>query len=156
MPRNDLIASEKIIEEALTRFRDSLYSRLECFPLEAQKMLRYIHEHLFEETLTVEEVKRACGLTNNNVTTKFRQSVGLGAREYIVDQRLKAATAILHEREVTIYLLAAALGYTEEAGSKLFKKTFGCPPLQYRKKVLREIDKRIKQEEISREMVKQL
>lgn len=131
--RNDPIAQLKSIEEALKRFTDLLDSRLDYFPEEVQRMLRYIHEHLFEDTLTVEKVKTACLLTDNNVTTRFRQTVGVGTRQYIVYQRLKAAASVLHTTEVKVYLLASAIGYTEETFSKLFKKAYSCSPLHYRK-----------------------
>ncbi|MBI3586887.1 MAG: helix-turn-helix transcriptional regulator [Ignavibacteriales bacterium] len=129
----DPSARQQMISGALRRFTNVLDSRLGFFPSEVQIMLRYIHEHLFEETLTVESVKEACQLKNNNVTTKFLQTVGVGTREYIVSQRLKAAASILHTTEVSIYQIAFAVGFTEETFSKLFKKKYGCTPLNYRR-----------------------
>jgi len=58
--------------------------------------------------------------------------------------------------EVNIYLLATAIGYTEEAFSKIFKKTYGYPPSHYREKELREMGKRVRQEKILREEVKSI
>jgi len=55
---------------------------------------------------------------------------------------LKAAETVLKETEVSIYLLANAIGYTEEAFSKLFKRVKGESPLKFCHKVLREMDKR--------------
>lgn len=129
----DPAVQEQIIRDALERFTNVLDSHLYMFPSEVQTMLRYIHEHLFEETLTVERVKGACGFKNNNITTKFLQTVGVGTREYIVSQRLKAAASILHTTEVSIYQVAFAVGLTEETFSKLFKKKYGCTPLNYRR-----------------------
>lgn len=129
----DPAAQERIINDALRGFVNVLDSRIDFFPIEVQTMLKYIHEHLFEETLTVEKVKEACRLKNNNITTKFWQNVGTGTREYIVTQRLKAAASILHATEVSMYQVAFAVGFTEEAFSKLFKKKYGCTPLNYRR-----------------------
>jgi AraC-like DNA-binding protein len=128
---DDLFAQQQIIEEALKRFTDFLNSRLDFFPVEIQEIFSCMHEHLFESSLTVEDVKMRCGLTNNNITTIFRQIVGVGMHEYIVNQRLKAAASVLRNNQVRIYLLAYAVGYSEETFSRLFKKTYGCPPLQY-------------------------
>ncbi len=138
----DPSARQQIINDALKRFTNVLDSHLYMFPSEVQTMLKYIHEHLFEETLTVERVKEACKLKNNNVTTKFLQTVGVGTREYIVSQRLKAAASVLHTSEASMYQIAFAVGFTEETFSKLFKKKYGCTPLNYR----RERSKRNEQE----------
>jgi transcriptional regulator GlxA family with amidase domain len=117
----DIVAEREVIEDVLRGFRDTLDAHLDSHPPYVQQMLKYIHDHLFDSTLAIEEVKKACRLSNNNITTKFRHSVGLGTREYIRSQRLKVAAAILHKMDVNIYLVADAVGYTEEAFSKLFK-----------------------------------
>lgn len=152
----DVIIQKQIIENALNNFRDIINLHIEFYPVEIQKMLKYIHKHLFEKTLTIEGVKTACKLTNHNITTKFKNCLGEGAREYIVRLRLTAAASILHYKSVNVYLIAEAVGYTEEAFSKLFKKTFGCSALHYRQNILREMDKKNGQEKITREMDKSL
>ena len=65
----DLLAQEEIIEEGLRRFTQLVDSRADMYPEGINRMLRYIHSHLFEDTLTVQRVKTACGFTNNNITT---------------------------------------------------------------------------------------
>jgi AraC-like DNA-binding protein len=128
----DVAAQQHVIEEGLKRFTGLLDSHLGFFPEDVQRMLRYVHDHLFEETLTVERLKADCGLKNHNVTTEFPLAVGIGTHEYIVNQRLKAAATILSKNEINIYLVASAIGYTEEAFSRLFRETYGCTPSQYR------------------------
>ena len=155
MKRSNNIFTEKhIIENILKGYSKNLDSQIGFYPPDIRKMLKYIHNHLFENTLTINEVKNACQVRNNNITTKFRMLVGSGTREYVINQRLKAAETILREREVNIYLLANIIGYTEEAFSKLFKRVTGDSPLQYREKVLREMDKRNEKERILRNMDK--
>jgi AraC-like DNA-binding protein len=136
--RNDLKLRQQIIGDALKEFTGLSESNLDHYPMEVQEMLEYIRKHLFEKNLTIEKMKRDCRLTNNNVTTMFRQTVGSGARKYIISQRLKVAAMVLHAMDVNVYLVAAAIGYSEEAFSRLFKKNYGCTPCYYRKMVLRE------------------
>ena len=128
----DMATQQQVIDEGLRRFRDLLNSHISLFPENVQRMLRYAHDHLFEETLTVERVMADCGLRNHNVTSRFRVAVGIGMHEYIVNQRLKAAASVLSKNEVNIYLVASAIGYTEEAFSRLFRQTYDCTPSEYR------------------------
>ncbi|MCL5020418.1 MAG: AraC family transcriptional regulator [Bacteroidetes bacterium] len=151
---SSLKLQQQVVDDVLTNFRDTVDVRLGSTPCEVQAMLKYIHEHLFEKSLTVGEVKRKCRLTNNNVPTRFRLSVGRGIREYIMDLRIRAAVEVLSKLEVSIHVLASAAGYTEESFSKLFRKTNGCSPLEYRREILTKENKRNGQERISREMVK--
>src|SRR4030067_3152891 len=108
----DFIGQKQTIEDMLDDFKNLLSSPLDFYPADVQKMLRHIHNHLFENSLTVKKVKKACRLTNNNVTTKFRHSVGVAPHEYIVTQRLEAAAVILYQKDIDVYLLADAVGYT--------------------------------------------
>lgn len=146
----------RIMQATLVGFKNAADPHLDRMPCEVQRMLRYIHQHLFDRSLTVEKVKEECCLTNNNVSTRFRQSTGMGVRGYIINHRLKAARVVLRDMDISIYLLASVVGYTEEAFSRLFKKVYGCTPLEYPRGVLRNADERNGQEKTSREVVKSL
>lgn len=131
--KDDPADQQEAVKEVQRRFREILDSRLEMFPADVQSMMKYIHAHLFENTLTVDKIKRICRQANNNIVTRFRMTVGIGVREYIVNQRLKAAASVLCNTQVNIYFVASSIGYTEEAFSRLFKKTYGCTPSEYRR-----------------------
>lgn len=151
---DDTIIQQQIIGTYLASFKVQLNSNLELYPPDLQKMLNYIHGHLFDSDLTIENVKKYCCITNNNVVSSFRNNVGLKPREYIIMKRLKASASILKNENINIYILALSIGYTEEAFSRLFKKTFGMSPLNYRHSFLREMDKRNDQEILARENIK--
>lgn len=132
-----IFIQQKIIEDNLKIYKDYLKSHQNYFPSDIQMMLNYIHEHIFECTFTIKKMKTVCGLNNNNISTTFRFTIGLSPQEYIKIHRLKAAAILLHERKLNIYLIATAIGYTEETFSKLFKKVYAESPLHYRQKVLK-------------------
>ncbi|MEX1276601.1 MAG: helix-turn-helix transcriptional regulator [Bacteroidota bacterium] len=131
--RDDPADQREGVKEVQKRLRNILDSQLEMFPADVQTMMKHIHAHLFENALTVERIKRMSRHANNNIVTRFRVTVGMGVREYIVNQRLKAAASILCSTQVNIYFVASSVGYTEEAFSRLFKKTYGCTPSEYRR-----------------------
>lgn len=130
--KNELIAQEKLIKQALEAFRQRLGSEAEKYPRRVQDALRYIHVHLFEQTLTVGEVKRLCHCSNNNISTVFRRVVRVGMREYIMGKRMEAAAYALEQHEVSISLLASFVGYETESFSRLFRRKYGCTPNSYR------------------------
>jgi transcriptional regulator GlxA family with amidase domain len=127
----DFSTQQEVIQKTFQRFLSQLDQNAGAMPFEVRVILRYVHAHLFEPGLTVHAIRKACGLANNNVTTRFRRATGMGIREYVVNHRLAAAARVLSTQSVNIYLLAAAAGYTEEAFSKAFKNQYDCTPLQY-------------------------
>lgn len=142
--KKTIIVQQEIISKLLTIFQEN---RLKpgTYPNDIRRLLQYIQAHLFEVNLKVEEAKKACRLSNNNITTKFKLNVGLGVRQFIIYKRLKAASFVLLESNVDIYLIADAVGYSNEHFSKLFKKEYGVTPSEYRYKMT-EYVKRKRQE----------
>ncbi|MBI5473733.1 MAG: helix-turn-helix transcriptional regulator, partial [Ignavibacteriae bacterium] len=123
--------------ETLEKYTSHLDKDFDSSSIELKPILRYVHAHLFEKTLCVKTIRIACEVRNNNVTTRFRQATGMTICEYVAQRRLEVAACILSSLEVNIYVLAAAVGYTEEAFSKAFRRSYGCSPLWYRKKCSR-------------------
>lgn len=109
---NDVFIENQIIQNCLKNYNINLDLELEYYPPDVRSILKYMHNHLFENTLTIKEEKLACRIRNNNISTKFRLLIGMGIKEYVMNQRLKAAETVLKETEVSIYLLANAIGYT--------------------------------------------
>ena len=128
---DDLITQQMATTKELMRYVACIDLPLDHIPREVQAMIGYIYAHLFEPTLSVEAIKTACGTRNNNVTTRFQQATGMGIWKYIVARRLEAAAVVLSTLEVNMYILAAAVGYTEEAFSKAFKNAYECSPFRY-------------------------
>jgi AraC-like DNA-binding protein len=146
---SEIIAQKKLIEDALVSFYSSINSQIQFYPKDIQKMLKYIHDHLFENTLTVEKVKKECGFTNNNIVTRFRHIVEQTPRKYIIKRRLEAVVEILNKSNINNFILAESIGYTEEAFSRIFRKVYGCTPIQFKEIV------KIKHENIQlRDLVK--
>lgn len=150
----DFLTQQDAIQKSFQGFVGQLDQNADAMPFEVQVILRYVHAHLFEPVLTAHAIKKACGLANNNVTTRFRRATGMGIWEYVANQRLAAAARVLSTQRVNIYLLAAAVGYTEEAFSKAFKNKYACTPLEYHTNNYHELYLLGREE--AREMVKNL
>jgi AraC-like DNA-binding protein len=94
-------------------------------------MMKYIHLHLFRKSLSVQEIKEACRCWNNNIVTLFKQELEADIRHYIAGMRLDAAAYVMRRKKVTISLLAASVGYTEEPFWRDFKAKYDSTPLQF-------------------------
>ena len=82
---NDIFIQKQIIETILINYRKNLDSQLEYCPSDVRSVLKYLHNHLFENTLTIKEEKLACRIRNNNISTKFRLLIGMGIKEYVMN-----------------------------------------------------------------------
>ncbi|MGH7491233.1 MAG: helix-turn-helix transcriptional regulator [bacterium] len=111
---------------------------MSALPREVRKILQRIHQDLFEPTLKVFELKRKCGVRNNNISTDFKRAVGMGIREYIEDRRIQAAMRLLSHRELEIFLIGFTIGYEhEESFTRAFRRRMGYTPSQYRREIVK-------------------
>jgi len=102
-------------------------------PTEIARMLRDIYAHLLDMDLNVAAVRRRCALRNNNISTRFRCSMGIGVREYIEKTRIEAACRLLRRLDVEIYLVAMSVGYEhQETFCRAFNRLRGETPSEYR------------------------
>jgi len=122
------LKQQKILEE-LERIQILGRPEIACLSREVVDVLEFVHTHLFDSTLNVKRVKQCCRIRNNNISTRFRISVGLGIREYIEALRLETALSLLRRHRFEIYLIGMAVGYEhQETFCRAFQRHFGFPP----------------------------
>ncbi len=116
------------LQDTLERIQRERPATLPTLPREIADVVRYIHDHLFEPSLNVNNVRAVCRLRNNNFSMRFRQILGVGIREYIETLRLEAAILLLQEECLELYLVGMAVGYCHpetfcRAVQRRFKRT---------------------------------
>ena len=132
-------------EEAKRRKRERIRDELDTWipRIEAPKevsfsprdvvILEDIHSHLFDPDLNVAAVRRRCDLRDNNASTRFRETVGLGIRDYIEKARIEAARYLLGSTQAEVYLVAEGVGYDHpETFCRAFQRQLGMTPSEYR------------------------
>lgn len=137
----DLIHTSELIERELRVFRSAMRLRLENrhrgLPPEVAKALAHLDRHLFDATLTVGSLRRAVGLSSHSLSARFRLHLGLGLREYIEAQRLRAAERLLRHPEIPIYLVAYSVGYeVPDSFARAFRRHHGVSPSGFRADLL--------------------
>ncbi|MBO6511041.1 MAG: AraC family transcriptional regulator [Roseibium sp.] len=86
---------------------------------------------------TVETLAQVAGMSRSAFSARFTQLVGMPVIEYLTTWRMHLARAKLLETSQSIGAIAAGLGYlSEPAFNRAFKRVFGIPPGQVRRKGL--------------------
>lgn len=121
------------IERTLREFVRDRSAGAVAYPHDIARIIAYVHTNLFDSALNVSVLKVRCQLRNNNITTRFRRTIGMGLREYIEKLRLEAAARLLEQREIAVYLVAMSVGYEHyETFFRAFQRHFGCTPSEVR------------------------
>jgi AraC-like DNA-binding protein len=114
------------IERELEAFRASLPRVPPGLPRDVSLLLEHIHEGLFDPGLSIASARRACGLRSNNVSGRFRRSLGIAPRQYLERLRIYAASYLLRLDGPPVYIVAAAVGYEHaETFARAFSRTTG-------------------------------
>jgi two-component system response regulator YesN len=93
----------------------------------------YIADHYMEQ-IKLEDVARAVYLNPIYLSTIFKMHSGINYTDYLTNYRIDAAKELLKSTGISIAEIAAKVGYMEARYfSKIFTKTVGIKPKDYRK-----------------------
>lgn len=102
-------------------------------PDDVHRSLAYIHDHVYDETLTVSSMRKALMLSDNNFSTRFRHYIGLGLKEYIISIRLETAKLLLADTQHSVLAIAYEIGYSSLSAFHVqFCAKVGCSPAAFR------------------------
>lgn len=97
------------------------------------KVIPYILSH-FQEALTITELADYAALNPQYMMRLFKKKTGSSILEYVTDCRMKKAQEFLRETDWNNELISEKLGYASSGYFiKLFKKSFGMTPREFRK-----------------------
>lgn len=94
--------------------------------------LQYIAEN-FRENITISRLAEMVHFSKSHFMSCFKQTVGVGAMEYITQLRLKAACEMLNTTAKPISDVSFECGFRNISNfNRQFKKSVGCTPNEYR------------------------
>ncbi len=100
-----------------------------------QDVARYVHRHV-AESLQIEDVARAMGLSESHLRARFRTLAGIGLGAYIRRLRLHRARTLMLASDLRLKEIAERCGYESiYAFSRTFHQEMGMSPSAYRKKI---------------------
>lgn len=90
-----------------------------------------------QEEWTVARLARLCGASRTVLAERFTHLLGQPPMQYLTRWRLQLAAQLLKSAQTPVKAVAAQAGYESEfAFSRAFKRLFGLPPADWRKRQL--------------------
>jgi AraC family transcriptional regulator len=92
----------------------------------------YVDAHL-SENISLNDLAASVSLSRFHFARMFRQSVGTSPHEYVLQQRLERARAMLSRTNASLLEVAASCGFADQSHmNRVFRKRVGLTPGQYR------------------------
>ena len=96
------------------------------------RSLDYIDMH-YNKDISIDSLSRHLGITRKHLYYVFKKLTEYSPKDYIINYRIREATMLLLDYNLTIYNVAIAVGYSNQFHfSKEFKKIVGKAPTEYR------------------------
>ena len=123
------LLSNEIMEQVEAMIADKKI--MDTKPIRQAK--QYMQKH-YSLPLSLEEVSNMVGYNPAYFSHLFKKETGLNFLKYLVDIRISKAKQLLIETHQSIAIISEAVGYSDlKHFSKLFTKTTGLKPSEYRK-----------------------
>ena len=98
-----------------------------------QKAQEYVKSHYGDESLSLDTICEALGVSNAYFSTVFKKETGESFISYLTDYRMDIASRLLIATNDKSYMIAKRVGYTDpNYFSYVFKRRFGVSPSKYR------------------------
>ena len=118
------------VSDELDRLRRERSQR-EARPITDAK--RFIQQH-YQEALRLEDVSSAVGFNATYFSAMFKKETGQNFMDYLTELRMNKAKELLCSDENSVQDVADQIGYRDlKYFSRLFKKTTGISPSEYKK-----------------------
>ena len=96
------------------------------------KVCDYVSTHL-ESQLWREELAEVVHLNPDYLTRRFKKEMGISIREYVINQKMQEARALIRSTGLPISFVAAKVGYSNFSHfSNSYKRQFGVTPQEDR------------------------
>jgi AraC family transcriptional regulator len=97
-----------------------------------QQVLEYIHSHL-DQDLSLDTLANLANMSKYHFIYLFTKLQGATPHQYVIQQRIQKAQALLSNRKLAISEISLLCGFANQSHfTRLFRKHMGVPPKAYR------------------------
>lgn len=105
------------------------------------RALDFIDSNYYDD-ITVEDIAANAGGNRKSLYTVFKNLTGFSPRDYLICYRMRKATSLLKDPNLSVEAVASSVGYRDQFHfSKEFKKNVGTSPTEYRRVIGRDPSK---------------
>lgn len=102
-----------------------------------KKLLEYVDQNYLDNSLCLNSVADYMQTSIYTVSRLFKETTGIGFKEYIMAKRLQKACHLLETSHMTISEIAADCGFEDSNYfTIIFKRKYDMPPTKYREDIL--------------------
>jgi AraC-like DNA-binding protein len=102
-------------------------------PAALRRVRDYVESHL-DQTIEVESLAAAAGLSTYHFARAFKQSEATTPHGFVLERRIAKAQELLRRRDLTLSEIAIATGFADQSHfTRRFREVVGMAPGQFRK-----------------------
>lgn len=123
------------VHECMTDYVRSIFPETQnnLQPNIIESILSLIHEQYFNKELSLKWISRQIFLSPAYICVKFKEQTNMTISQYVNDYRINIAKTLLANPEIKINDIAEKVGFDNgNYFSKIFRKTVGVSPSEYR------------------------
>jgi len=132
------IKTAKIFAIDMDRHNQSYFSSFQPSRLHNDEIVASAQEKIessYQDVATIEEMIKDIPSSRRNIVRRFKQVIGITPIEYLQQTRIEAAKKLLEQTAQQMTEVIFNSGYNDpKAFRKVFRKTVGMTPSQYREK----------------------
>jgi AraC-like DNA-binding protein len=99
------------------------------------QVLQHIDQH-FRESIDQKDLAQRCGMTPFRFSRLFKEVIGMGFMDYILNKRMDLAKELLDNSQMPITSIGYEAGFKDPSYfARAFKQANGCTPSEYRQAV---------------------
>jgi two-component system response regulator YesN len=94
----------------------------------------YIHDHI-ENDIRRSDIAGSVFLTEDYLSHMFKEKMGISLKEYIIQEKMKLASHLLHTTNLSVSVIAKKLGYSHFSHfTQTYTRVMGTTPTEERQK----------------------